>query len=226
MLSCFPVKIVAKINPMKKQKYKAQQNEILEKARDLFWEKGYEGTSLKDIANACGFENTNVYYYYKNKEDILFETLRIELDTLVDDTKQLEGNIEKSPVAKLQAFIYTEVKKHLGEHRLQGMLTDSELSHLNPVHKRKIIELRNKHDEILSQIISDGVTQGYFREIDVKLTVYTISSAIIRSRLWFSPTGRVSIQEYADFIIQFVLHALSAGKIPDSASVGTTGPSR
>lgn len=207
---------------MKKKKYKAQQSEILEKARDLFWEKGYEGTSLKDIANACGFENTNVYYYYKNKEDILYEALRIELDTLVDDAKQLEESAEKSPVEKLKAFIQAEVKKHLGEHRLQGMLTDTELSHLNPAHKRKIIELRNEHDEILSQIISDGIKQGYFRDIDVKLTVYTISSAIIRSRLWFSPTGRVTIEEYADFIFEFVLHALSIGKISAPAATGMT----
>jgi AcrR family transcriptional regulator len=199
---------------MKNQKYKAQQNEILETARELFWHKGYDGTSLKDIASSCGFETSNVYYYYKNKEEILYETLRIELDKLVDDTKQLEEDSLKNPVERLKAFIDTEVKKHLGEHRLQGMLTDSELSHLSAKHKRKIVELRNKHDDILSRIISDGITQGYFRDIDVKLTVYTISSAIIRSRIWFSPTGRVSIQEYSDFIFQFSVHALSLGKTP------------
>ena len=43
-----------RMNLMKKQKYTAQKNEILEKARDLFWKKGYDGTSLKDIAAACG----------------------------------------------------------------------------------------------------------------------------------------------------------------------------
>ncbi len=204
---------------MKKQKYKAQQNEILEKARELFWEKGYQGTSLKDIADACGFENTNVYYYYKNKEEILFEALRSELEELVKDTKQLEDDIDKNPVEKLKLFIDTEVKRHLGKHRLQGMLTDSELSHLNPRHRRTVIELRNQHDEILSQIISDGIAQGYFRDLDVKLAVYTISSAIIRSRIWFSPKGRVSVQEYADFIYQFSLHALSAGKIPANKTI-------
>jgi hypothetical protein len=99
------------------------------------------------------------------------------------------------------------------------MLTDSELSHLNPRHRRTVIELRNQHDEILSQIISDGIAQGYFRDLDVKLAVYTISSAIIRSRLWFSPTGRVSVQEYADFIYQFTLHALSAGKLPANQTI-------
>lgn len=208
--------IADKINRMKNQKYKAQQNEILETARELFWEKGYDGTSLRDIAGSCGFETSNVYYYYKNKEEILFETLRIELDKLVDDTKQFKENASKNPVERLKAFIDTEIKKHLGEHRLQGMLTDSELSHLNSKHRRKIVELRNKHDDILSQIINDGIEQGYFRDIDVKLSVYTISSAIIRSRIWFSPTGRVSIEEYSDFIFQFSLHALSSGKMPVS----------
>jgi AcrR family transcriptional regulator len=199
---------------MNDRKYKAQKNAILEKARELFWQKGYDGTSLKDIASACGFEASNIYYYYKNKEDILFEALRIELDRLVGDTKQLKENTAKNPVDRLKIFIDTEVKTHLGKHRLQGMLIDSELRNLSPQHRRKVIELRNKHDDILSQIITDGIKQGYFRDIDVKLAVYTISSAIIRSRVWFSPTGRVSLPAYSDFIFQFMLSALRSDKIP------------
>ena len=75
---------------MHNRKYIAQQNEILDIARKLFWEKGYDGTSLKDIATECGFETSNLYYYYKNKEGILFEALRIELDTLVSETLHLK----------------------------------------------------------------------------------------------------------------------------------------
>ena len=211
-----------KLELMNNRKYIAQKNEILEIARKLFWEKGYDGTSLRDIATSCGFETSNLYYYYKNKEEILFEALRVELDSLVADTKHLRETDSYNPVERLKIFIDTEVKKHLGEHRLQGMLIDSELSNLIPKHRRKIVSLRDKHDDILSRIITDGIEQGYFRDVNVKLTVYTISSAIIRSRIWFSPTGSVSIQEYSDFIYQFTLNAISSGKIPVAASNGPT----
>jgi AcrR family transcriptional regulator len=199
---------------MKNRKYEAQKNEILEIARTLFWEKGYDGTSLKDIADVCGFENTNLYYYYKNKEEILFEALRVELDTLVNDTKYLLKKDSGSPVERLKSFIDIELKKHLGEHRLQGMLIDSELRKLEPRHRRKIVSLRDKHDAILSQIITDGIDHGDFRKINVKLTVYTISSAIIRSRIWFSSTGSVSLPKYSDFIFQFALNAIRADPVP------------
>ena len=208
---------------MKNRKYEAQKSEILDIARKLFWEKGYDGTSLKDIAGSCGFETTNIYYYYKNKEEILFEALRVELDTLVAETKHLREKDPGNPVERLKSFIDIELKKHLGEHRLQGMLIDSELSKLIPKHRRKIVSLRDKHDEILSQIITDGIGQGYFRDIDVKLTVYTVSSAIIRSRIWFSPTGNVSIREYSDFIFQFTLHAISSGTTTSPASSPVAG---
>ncbi|MBN2239910.1 MAG: TetR family transcriptional regulator [Dehalococcoidales bacterium] len=196
---------------MKNRKYEAQKNEILEVARKLFWEKGYDGTSLKDIGSACGFENTNIYYYYKNKEEILFEALRIELDSLVNGTKHLKKPDSGNPVERLKRFIDIELKKHLGEHRLQGMLIDSELNNLTPEHRNEVVSLRDEHDDILSQIISDGIGQRYFREVNVKLTVYTVSSAIIRSRIWFSPTGSVSIQDYADFIFQFTFNAIKSG---------------
>ena len=204
---------------MKNRKYEAQKNEILEVARTLFWEKGYDGTSLKDIASACGFENTNLYYYYKNKEEILFEALRIELDTLVNDTKYLGKKDSGSPVERLKSFIDIELKKHLGEHRLQGMLIDSELRKLDPRHRRKIVSLRDKHDAILSQIITDGINHGDFRDINVKLTVYTISSAIIRSRIWFSSTGTISLPEYSDFIFQFALNAIRSDPVPRSGKM-------
>lgn len=198
---------------MKNRKYEAQKNEILEVARTLFWEKGYDGTSLRDIASACGFENTNLYYYYKNKEEILFEALRIELDALVSETKYLIKKDSGSPTERLKSFIDIELKKHLGEHRLQGMLIDSELRKLDPRHRRKIVSLRDKHDAILSQIITDGINYGDFREINVKLTVYTISSAIIRSRIWFSSSGSVSLREYSDFIFQFTLNAIRSNRV-------------
>ncbi len=200
-----------RMNLMKKQKYTAQKNEILEKARDLFWKKGYDGTSLKDIAAACGFETTNIYYYYKNKEEILFEALNVELVNLVEDTGHLKNPESESAVERLRLFIDIEIKKHLGEHRLQGMLIDSELSNLSAPHRRKIVALRNKHDEILSQIITDGIEEGVFRDTNVKLTVYTIASAIIRSRIWYSPSGSISLQEYSDFLFDFAFRAVKAG---------------
>ncbi len=199
---------------MKKNKFQVQKEEILEIARKLFWEKGYEGTSLKDIATSCGFEASNIYYYYKNKEEILYEMLRVELDRLVSETLPLKDNTTMNPVERLKQFIDTEVKVHLGEHRLQGMLIDSELKNLNKAHLKKVVELRHQHDDILEKIINDGINQGYFRDIDVKLAVYTISSALIRSRMWFSSTGRVSLQKYSDFIFKFMKDAMSNDKMP------------
>ena len=57
----------------------ASKAAIISVAIDLFWENGYMGTSLRDIAEACGFEAANLYNYFRSKEQLLYEAMQEEL---------------------------------------------------------------------------------------------------------------------------------------------------
>ena len=60
-----------------------QRRLIMEKSQVLFWEKGYAETSMKDIANECGFRPANIYNFFASKEEILFSILKLRLELIL-----------------------------------------------------------------------------------------------------------------------------------------------
>ena len=189
-----------------------QKTMILNRTRALFWEKGYQKTSMKDIARVCGFEVSNIYNYFRGKEQLLYDVLREEVAGMVSSLGYLETDDAGNPVEQLRVLIKTHVAFALGYRRTFGLLSDTGLRDLSPAHRKKIIELRDAYDRILCKVIRRGIDTGDFAEIDEKLACNVIASMVVRTRIWFHPEGRLSSEEVADFIAEFALNALRGGK--------------
>ena len=190
---------------------KPQAIKILNTARALFYEKGYDRTSLRDIANACRFEGPNMYNYYRSKEHLLFEVLREETASIVAELRHLENHKTLSPTERLEKLIRINVEINVCQPRISGELFDSGLKNLSPTHRANIVELRDEYGRILCKIIQDGVNAGDFGGVDVKVAYYAIASMIVRCRMWFSPGGRLSAGEVADNMARLVLNGLKGG---------------
>jgi len=186
-----------------------QRENILLKAGELFWIKGYAGTSMKDIGRACGFESPNIYTYYRSKEQLLYEVIEVETSKAYFPIKHLENDTSARPVDRLREVIVSDIRCVLGKTTSSRLLYDVELKHLSPAHRKKIIQWRDRHDIILNNVIRRGIDNGDFAEIDEKMATYAITSIILRSRVWFSAKGRLSVDEIANFIFSFVLSGLT-----------------
>lgn len=191
-----------------KSRHKLRKAGILAKARILFSQQGYQTTSMKDLAKACSCESSNIYNYFASKGTILYEILREEMEWLISSIKDLEDDDTASPVEGLRLLINNHVKLALGYRRVSRLLFDEELRSLLPAHRKEIIAGRDDYDRILRKIISRGIKTGDFSKVDVKLISYCIPSMIVRSRIWYRPRGRLSAEEIADIIFEFVLNGL------------------
>lgn len=174
----------------------------------LFWQNGYEKTTIKDIAYKCGFEPGNIYNYFHNKEHILYEVLRDEAQVLVSEIEPFQDNQDGTPPERLQALIKAHFNFAVGMRRSYYLLYDTGLKDLIPEHRKTVIALRDSYDSILRDIISDGVKSGHFANLDKKLTGFFIASILVRSRIWFSPKGRFSSEEAGEAMADFILKAL------------------
>jgi AcrR family transcriptional regulator len=185
---------------------------MLAYARVLFWKKGYNGTSMRDIAKAYGCRPSNIYNFFSNKEALLYEVLLDEMEYIVNPIMHLEDDNSISPVEQLRLLIENHIKLTLGYRRTSKLLFDTALGNLSRDKRNKIIALRDLYDRILRRVIQRGIDSGDFAEIDVKLAAFSIASMVVRSRIWFSPKGRFSVNEFIDFIFKFTMNGLCGGR--------------
>ena len=194
----------------KELKSSIKKSWILDKAGVLFWQKGYHGTSMKDIAAACDCKAANIYNYFKGKEDILFEVIKDITERAVNSVSHLEDDETTSPVDQLKSFIDNHLGVLVQMKKSSVLISDTGLQNLTRDHRRNIVELRDTYDRIMTKIIRRGIESGDFTVKDEKVTVYLISSVIIRSTIWFSSKGRLSAEEVSDIMFDFVYKGITA----------------
>jgi len=188
------------------------KNMIIEKARKIMLDKGYTGTSMREIARACSFDQSNIYNYFRNKEQLLFQILAEGLVSQIESVKHLENDTTTGPLEQLRFIVLNQVNIGLGHTGNDMLLVDAELRNLSPANRKKIVEMRDHYEMIVRKVIRRGIDTGVFIDTDEKLAVTMIVSMILRLNVWFSPKGRLSRDEIAGYIYTFTVNSLLKNK--------------
>ena len=179
--------------------------EILKSAASAFRRLGYHGATVEHIATALQMKKGNLYYYFRNKEEILFACHQYSLDKLLAILEQVEQR-EGAPDDKLRALIVSFVHTILDE--LQGTALFLDLEALSPAHRRAVIARRDRFDRGLRQVLEHGVSDGTFGAIDVKLLSFAILGAVNWIPRWYQPDGPATSQEIADSFADYLIGGL------------------
>jgi AcrR family transcriptional regulator len=188
------------------------KRKMLNKARTLFWSKGYNATSVRDIARAYGCKPANVYNFFTKKADILYEVLLEEMEQIIDPIKTLEEDETTHPETQLRLLIESHLMVTLSYRRSAKLLFDVELDNLPAAQRKKIVGMRDDYDRIIRKIIGRGLNIGCFVDVDPKLAGFMIASMITRTRIWYHPQKGVTVSQLADFIFQFALNGLRGSR--------------
>jgi AcrR family transcriptional regulator len=179
--------------------------EILKSAAAAFRRLGYHGATVEEIAAALNMKKGNLYYYFRNKEEILFACHQYSLDrllTLLDD-------VERSglpPEEKLRRLIVAFVHTILDE--LHGTALFLDLEALSPAHLKTVIVRRDRFDHGMRQVLEEGIRSGAFGDADAKLLCFAILGAVNWIPRWFSPEGPATSQEIADRFADYLIAGL------------------
>jgi len=181
---------------------------MLSVASVLFWQKGYQGTTMREIAKAYGCKPANIYNFFPNKEALLYNMLLDQMKRLISLIQPLARDPKASPVEQLRALIRQHLTHTLNYKKSYKLLFDVGLDSLSPAKKREIVQLRDEYDRIVQGILERGIACGEFRPIETKICSFAIASMITRTILWYSPNGPLSVNEIADFILNFAVYGL------------------
>lgn len=176
--------------------------EILKSAAAAFRRRGYHGASVDEIASALQMTKGNLYYYFRNKEEILFACHDYSLDLLLALLKDVQAG-ESTPEAKLRRLVLAFV--HLILDELHGTALTLDLEALSPPLLKRVIAKRDEFDRGLRQILRDGMEQGVFRKGDPKMIEFAMMGAVNWIPKWFAPDGPATSDQigeaFADYLI-------------------------
>lgn len=158
-------------------------------ALDRFSALGYEGTSMRDIANAVGIRAASLYNHFPSKQDILWELTRSAHDTLERyrrDALAAAGvtDLSADPPAALRAFVRGHVTFH-AVHRREAALVNSHFAILSEEQYRAVTARRRAHEACLTEIIEAGIERGEFSVDDVRIAAYAILGMGLHVSVWY-----------------------------------------
>jgi AcrR family transcriptional regulator len=160
--------------------------EILRSAAAAFRRRGYHGATVGEIARALRMTKGSLYYYFKDKEEILFVLHDWSLDLLLERLREVQASGE-GPAAKLRRLVEAFVQMIIDD--LHGTALTMDLQALSPPRLRHVIAKRDRFDRGLRAIVREGMDTGAFAPGDAKLAAFAILGAVNWIPRWFDPQG-------------------------------------
>jgi AcrR family transcriptional regulator len=181
--------------------------QILKSAAAAFRHRGYYGASVDEIARALEMTKGNLYYYFRDKEEILFACHEYALDIVLKMLKKVEQS-PYPPEEKLRRIIVGFIHTMIDD--FGGTALTMDLQPLSPARLKKVIAKRDRFDHGIRQIVSAGIKAKVFRPGDPKLLTFAILGAINWISYWFDPAGEANsveiAQEFADYLVAGLLN--------------------
>ncbi len=142
-------------------KYEQQRNAAIRSAAAVFAEKGFHGSSTKDIAEHLGIKQGSLYYYFKSKEEALGEVCLLGIQDYVQHMTSIAAG-EQSFEAKLVATVTSHLTSYREKNEALKVYNDERL-YLPEEKRRKLKELGSGYRQQLEQIFEEGIQTGAVR---------------------------------------------------------------
>ena len=187
--------------------------EIRSVALDLFYKRGFQATTLRDIAAKVGIQVGSLYNHIASKGELLFEIMENVMLDLLEDQRQVAETPDV--VERMRLLVYHHVKFH-GERAEEVFVGNSELRSLSRAQRARVVALRHEYEQMFMDELQDGIRQGKFLPVDVQVTAYGILAMTTWVAAWYSSRGRLSLEEIAEIYTALVLRGIwnpAAGRL-------------
>ncbi|WP_047985590.1 TetR/AcrR family transcriptional regulator [Ornithinibacillus californiensis] len=191
---------------LRELKQEKKKEDILRAAADVFIEKGYYRTTMEDVAAKLFMTKGSVYYYFADKQDLLFQSQVMLLKRGLLTIKEIL-NEEISAKEKLKKSLIQHIEHLINERSGFSMLIKPEQDFT--VEQESIIfELREEYGKCFDFPIEEGIQTGIFQTNDPKIVRNLLLGAMNSLVQWYSPNGKKSKQEFADHVADYLLRML------------------
>lgn len=173
-------------------------------AREIFAERGYHGTSVRDIAQRAGLSLSALYYWHPSKQHLLATLIEESTQHYFqrcDDALRAAGD---DPAERLRALVGATVEYRV-RHRVESNIGTLEWRNLEPENRERLGDLRRSATRQWADLIADGVARGVFgchEPDDARRSIVAACNAIAQ---WYEPDGDITPAELAERYIAIAL---------------------
>lgn len=183
-----------------------RRQQIVTAAIHVFFEMGYEGASLRDLAARVGINKATVYHYFASKEEILYHIVREVGSGLLDGVRRAARSCD-DPLAALEGMVRFQIEymeNHLEEVKVlveEKKSLRAELLHATQDTESEILTL---YKETLGRCLESGL----ICPVQITTAAFGILGQVNWLYHWYQPEGPLSIGELADQVVSLLFHGL------------------
>lgn len=185
------------------QKTERKKKRIIKAATTILSEKGCQGTTLDEIAATLLITKGSIYYYFENKQDLLYQCFISLLNESIANinvvnvlTLSYKERLHKAMVVHI-IYLLEEKEKFDLLNKNDSFFTDQQLDHIRA--------LRNKYEQTFDQMIAGGIEKHVFLKLDIKIARSLIWGAMNWMIESYSQDGEKELEEFAEMVATYLL---------------------
>jgi AcrR family transcriptional regulator len=190
---------------MREQQREMKRNAVLQAAAQLFNERGFHATSLDDVAARLNVSKPTLYYYVKNKDEILLQCVSQGLQMTLDG---IEASRRAGGKAVDQLVACMQVYGGLVTRDFGMCLIRVGDEGLTPESRKQLRRQKAAIDAEFRRLVAAGIEEGSLQPCDPKMTAFAIAGALSWIGRWYRADGEYSREEVVQHCIDTLLQGV------------------
>ena len=193
--------------PERKNEHKLKREAVLTAVARVFAERGYHRASLDEVAQILNVTKPTLYYYFKNKEAMLFACIQHGLDML--DSVGGAAPIPSEPTGMDRLVAYLKRYAHVCETDFGQCAVRTSDAELSDASRKKVRRVKAEIDRKFRQLISEGIADGSIASSDPRVTAFALAGALNSIAHWHFRDSDLRGHEVANEYIDLLVNGLA-----------------
>jgi AcrR family transcriptional regulator len=185
------------------------EHRILDVATELFYEKGYHATTMREVAAGVGIKAGSLYNHFPSKEELLFRIAEGVMQDLLAAGREAVAAAPE-PRERLRALVRAHVVYH-AEQRFRAKVADDQLNALEPERRAAVVAVRDAYERLWRDVLDAGRGAHGWVVPDTPVVTFAITTMCTSVDVWYRESGRLTPSVVADVYEELVLGALERG---------------
>ena len=184
----------------------SRADQIRRAAQRLFSGRGYQATSVRDIADAVGIKGSSLYAHVESKDDLLWDIVSRSADRFFETIGPIVQS-DRAIVQKLRDAIVAHIGVITGDLDAAAVYS-TEWRHLTPDRRQSFAARRDEYEALFRQMLGQAIREGLLTPNDERFATLFVFSSLNWVYQWFKPEGRLTSEDVARMMADYIFDGL------------------